>query len=64
MSNKTIDEFMTFFTSLGFMFSPLRRLGAISGYGRWPPRWNGSRNCSTRPCICGQSAGRPMARPM
>ncbi|MFG6561111.1 ABC transporter ATP-binding protein [Sulfitobacter sp. 1A15299] len=29
--NKTIGEFMTFFTSLGFMFSPLRRLGAISG---------------------------------
>lgn len=29
--NKTIGEFMTFFTALGFMFSPLRRLGAISG---------------------------------
>ena len=29
--NKTIGEFMTFFTALGFMFSPLRRLGSISG---------------------------------
>ena len=29
--NKTVGEFMTFFTALGFMFAPLRRLGAISG---------------------------------
>ncbi|MGB3243287.1 MAG: ABC transporter ATP-binding protein [Sulfitobacter sp.] len=28
---KTIGQFMTFFTALGFAFSPLRRLGAISG---------------------------------
>ncbi|MGJ8544780.1 MAG: ABC transporter ATP-binding protein [Sulfitobacter sp.] len=28
---KTIGEFMTFFTAMGFTFSPLRRLGAISG---------------------------------
>ena len=28
---KTIGEFMTFFTALGFAFEPLRRLGAISG---------------------------------
>ncbi|MBB3993057.1 ATP-binding cassette subfamily B protein [Sulfitobacter undariae] len=29
--DKTIGEFMTFFTAMGFAFSPLRRLGAISG---------------------------------
>ncbi|MDF1728302.1 MAG: ABC transporter ATP-binding protein [Sulfitobacter sp.] len=29
--DKTIGEFMTFFTAMGFTFSPLRRLGAISG---------------------------------
>ncbi|WP_198521736.1 ABC transporter ATP-binding protein [Sagittula sp. P11] len=28
---KTIGEFMTFFTAIGMMFDPLRRLGAISG---------------------------------
>lgn len=28
---KTIGQFMTFFTALGFAFEPLRRLGAISG---------------------------------
>ena len=28
---KTIGEFMTFFTAMGFTFNPLRRLGAISG---------------------------------
>lgn len=28
---KTIGQFMTFFTAMGFAFSPLRRLGAISG---------------------------------
>lgn len=29
--DKTIGQFMTFFTAMGFAFSPLRRLGAISG---------------------------------
>ncbi len=29
--DKTIGQFMTFFTAMGFTFSPLRRLGAISG---------------------------------
>ncbi|MFD2739134.1 ABC transporter ATP-binding protein [Sulfitobacter aestuarii] len=29
--NKSIGEFMTFFTAMGFAFSPLRRLGGISG---------------------------------
>ncbi len=29
--NKTIGEFMTFFTAMGFTFSPLRRLGGVSG---------------------------------
>ncbi len=29
--DKTIGEFMTFFTAMGFTFNPLRRLGAISG---------------------------------
>jgi ATP-binding cassette subfamily B protein len=28
---KTIGQFMTFFTAMGFAFSPLRRLGAMSG---------------------------------
>lgn len=28
---KTIGEFMTFFTAMGFAFDPMRRLGAISG---------------------------------
>lgn len=28
---KTIGQFMTFFTAMGFTFNPLRRLGAISG---------------------------------
>ncbi|WP_223424658.1 ABC transporter ATP-binding protein [Tateyamaria pelophila] len=28
---KTIGQFMTFFTAIGFAFDPLRRLGAISG---------------------------------
>jgi subfamily B ATP-binding cassette protein MsbA len=28
---KTIGQFMTFFTAMGFAFSPLRRLGGISG---------------------------------
>lgn len=28
---KTIGEFMTFFTAMGFAFDPLRRLGTISG---------------------------------
>ena len=28
---KTLGEFMTFFTAMGFMFDPLRRLGNISG---------------------------------
>ncbi len=28
---KTIGEFMTFFTALGFAFEPLRRIGAVSG---------------------------------
>ncbi|MEM9579592.1 MAG: ABC transporter ATP-binding protein [Pseudomonadota bacterium] len=28
---KTVGQFMTFFTALGFAFEPLRRLGAISG---------------------------------
>ncbi|MEE2946267.1 MAG: ABC transporter ATP-binding protein [Pseudomonadota bacterium] len=28
---KTIGQFMTFFTALGFAFEPLRRLGAVSG---------------------------------
>lgn len=28
---KTVGEFMTFFTALGFAFEPLRRLGAVSG---------------------------------
>tara|TARA_R110002049_G_scaffold160202_2_gene325259 strand:- start:37954 stop:39810 length:1857 start_codon:yes stop_codon:yes gene_type:complete len=28
---KTIGQFMTFFTAMGFTFSPLRRLGGISG---------------------------------
>ncbi|MFD1509974.1 ABC transporter ATP-binding protein [Lacimonas salitolerans] len=28
---KTIGEFMSFFTAIGFAFEPLRRLGAISG---------------------------------
>lgn len=28
---KTIGQFMTFFTAMGFAFDPLRRLGAISG---------------------------------
>lgn len=28
---KTIGEFMTFFTAMGFTFNPLQRLGAISG---------------------------------
>lgn len=30
---KTIGQFMTFFTAMGFAFDPLRRLGALSG--RW-----------------------------
>lgn len=29
--DKTVGQFMTFFTSMGFAFDPLRRLGAISG---------------------------------
>lgn len=29
--DKTIGQFMTFFTAMGFAFNPLRRLGAISG---------------------------------
>ena len=29
--DKTIGQFMTFFTAMGFTFNPLRRLGAISG---------------------------------
>ncbi|MBM1557843.1 ABC transporter ATP-binding protein [Sulfitobacter mediterraneus] len=29
--DKTIGQFMTFFTAMGFTFSPLRRLGGISG---------------------------------
>ncbi|MGC1496582.1 MAG: ABC transporter ATP-binding protein [Sulfitobacter sp.] len=29
--DKTIGQFMTFFTAMGFAFSPLRRLGGISG---------------------------------
>ncbi|AXI44226.1 ABC transporter ATP-binding protein [Sulfitobacter sp. SK011] len=29
--NKTIGQFMTFFTAMGFAFSPLRRLGGVSG---------------------------------
>ncbi len=29
--DKTIGQFMTFFTAMGFTFSPMRRLGAISG---------------------------------
>jgi ATP-binding cassette subfamily B protein len=29
--DKSIGEFMTFFTAMGFTFNPLRRLGAISG---------------------------------
>ena len=29
--DKTIGEFMTFFTAMGFTFNPLRRLGSISG---------------------------------
>ncbi|WP_420013880.1 ABC transporter ATP-binding protein [Tateyamaria sp.] len=29
--DKTIGQFMTFFTAMGFAFDPLRRLGAISG---------------------------------
>lgn len=29
--DKTIGEFMTFFTAMGFTFNPLRRLGAVSG---------------------------------
>ena len=29
--DKTIGEFMTFFTAMGFTFSPLRRLGGVSG---------------------------------
>lgn len=29
--DKTIGEFMTFFTAMGFTFNPLRRLGGISG---------------------------------
>lgn len=29
--DKTIGQFMTFFTAMGFAFSPLRRLGNISG---------------------------------
>ena len=28
---KTLGEFMTFFTAIGMMFEPLRRLGAVSG---------------------------------
>ncbi|PYG32299.1 ABC transporter ATP-binding protein [Pelagimonas varians] len=28
---KTVGEFMTFFTAIGMMFEPLRRLGAVSG---------------------------------
>lgn len=28
---KTVGEFMTFFTALGFAFEPLRRIGAVSG---------------------------------
>ncbi len=28
---KTVGQFMTFFTALGFAFEPLRRLGAVSG---------------------------------
>ena len=28
---KTIGQFMTFFTAMGFAFDPLRRLGAVSG---------------------------------
>ncbi|MDC0739669.1 ABC transporter ATP-binding protein [Cognatishimia sp. SS12] len=29
--DKTVGQFMTFFTALGFAFEPLRRLGAVSG---------------------------------
>lgn len=29
--DKTIGQFMTFFTAMGFAFSPLRRLGGVSG---------------------------------
>ncbi|MEQ5870050.1 ABC transporter ATP-binding protein [Sagittula sp. NFXS13] len=29
--SKTLGEFMTFFTAIGMMFEPLRRLGAVSG---------------------------------
>ncbi|WP_299598173.1 ABC transporter ATP-binding protein [uncultured Tateyamaria sp.] len=29
--DKTIGQFMTFFTAMGFAFDPMRRLGAISG---------------------------------
>ncbi|QFT59198.1 Lipid A export ATP-binding/permease protein MsbA [Sulfitobacter sp. THAF37] len=29
--DKTIGQFMTFFTAMGFTFSPLRRLGGVSG---------------------------------
>ena len=29
--DKTLGEFMTFFTAVGMMFEPLRRLGAVSG---------------------------------
>ncbi|MGJ8596359.1 ABC transporter ATP-binding protein [Sulfitobacter sp.] len=29
--DKTIGQFMTFFTAMGFTFNPLRRLGSISG---------------------------------
>ena len=29
--DKTVGQFMTFFTAMGFAFSPLRRLGAMSG---------------------------------
>ena len=29
--DKTIGQFMTFFTAMGFTFNPLRRLGAIAG---------------------------------
>ncbi len=29
--DKTVGEFMTFFTAMGFAFEPLRRLGAVSG---------------------------------
>lgn len=64
--NKTIGEFMTFFTSLGFMFSPCAASARSAACGRWPPlHWSGSRSCSTRPCTCAARPSpwpRPMAR--